>query len=100
MKTFVENVLDVVENRGINRDCITIEYSKMRFATITISIPQHEFVIEQIPCGEFDGDDMLYTECATELYAVYRNGSFVFIGNDMYDKLFYMLLDTALSNIQ
>ena len=97
MKNFVENVLTVCDELNISRDNITIEYDKTRHAMINITVPHHSFDIYETP---FEYFDKVMSACDAEyVYEVYRNDNCIFIGNDMYNKMFFILLKTVLSQI-
>ena len=97
MKTFVENVIEICNEIGITRDHIKIEYDKTRHSMIEITLPHHIFNIYETDFEHFN--DVMSACAATTVYEVYRNDECVFIGNDMYDLMFYELLKTVLKNV-
>lgn len=92
-----EKVLEICNELNISRDHIKIEYDKTRHAHITITVPMHCFDIYESDIESWN--DFISACDATMIYEVYRNNECVFIGNDMYDKMFLILLKTLLSQV-
>lgn len=95
MKTFVEKLLEICNK--LNIDDVNVTYDKVHNASITFNAPHTRSYIE---ICERDFDDDLMVACdAEKIYEVYRNENCVFIGNDMYDMMFYELLEYMLKTV-
>lgn len=95
MKTFVEKVLEICNK--LNIDDVTVTYDKIHNASITFHAPYTRSYIE-ICEREFD-DDLMVACDAEKIYEVYSNENCVFIGNDMYDMMFFELLEYMLKTV-
>ena len=94
MNNFATTVRQELINKGIPEDIITMaEFQDAESVTLSFSNNYVEIVnwkLNQV--GELDVpkiiDEIVYSEDGTTLYGLYRNGSMVLVGNDMYEKVF------------